>query len=310
MTCSSPVRPVTRQLIRRSRSPGTNGRTPARSPPSPGRRDTCAPTSPSARGTVSAASKPSRSGQVAVVAVSVRTGGQLSSPKAAVARTQAGPTCCRPHRTVRTRNPTSTDPGGTRTAAAAVGATRSGGSSTWTAAMSTPSGAVTLATTVARPPSSIVSRGTRSRIDGPAVGRPASPNAAPSTSGAASTTRSARRSSTASSSRTGLSTTARASAAVGRHAGAGVSRRGFPARPRRRPAPAADRRRRRGSPDSATAQPAGTALRTAVGGAGTSPSTSLTTSCGDTRRSHISGLSVIRWVSTASATALTSSGVT
>ena len=49
-TCSASVRSETRQLIRRSRSPGWNGRMPANSVPEPTRRDRCAPTSPSGCG--------------------------------------------------------------------------------------------------------------------------------------------------------------------------------------------------------------------------------------------------------------------
>lgn len=139
--------------------------------------------------------------------------------------------------------------------------------------------------TVARPPSSNASTGAARRSVGPAVGRAASPIPAPISSGAASTTRSGRRSSTASSSRAAPSTTARVSARVGRH-----------------PWMVAD--------GSFGTQRAATGVRTAVGGAGTSASMSRTTSSGEIRRSHISGLRVIRWPSTATATALTSSGVT
>ena len=101
VTCNRSVRWLTRQLIRRSRSPGANGRTPATSTPAPWRRDRCSPTSPSARGTSSTASKPSRSGQVVSSPGRLAYGPQRSNPYPELACSTAGPTGRRPQRSER-----------------------------------------------------------------------------------------------------------------------------------------------------------------------------------------------------------------
>ena len=199
VTCSSPVRPVTRQLIRRSRSPGWNGRTPASRRPHPAGGTRCPPTRPSARGTVSAASNPSRSGQVVTVAGLGPQRRPAEHPEAG-GRPDDGrtdltpPPADGPDRELDRRPLLDHDRGRPGSAAPARRQCHA------TAATSIPSGASTARGH--RGPPALQQRvgGHGNRTAGPARGRAASPSPAPSSSGAASTTRSARRSTTASSS--------------------------------------------------------------------------------------------------------------
>jgi hypothetical protein len=82
-TCSSRVRRVTRQSMRRRRSPGPNRRMPASSPPSPGRRDRCTPTSADERGIVSSARNGGTAGSTRTVSTGAATGALTNRPSPA-----------------------------------------------------------------------------------------------------------------------------------------------------------------------------------------------------------------------------------
>ena len=97
-TCRSPVRSETRQLIRRSRSPGWKPRIPANSDPSPRRRERLAPTSPTGCGASAFESNGAVVGNDQISLPTTRTGPKRKPPQVLVRPTFSSPTRRRPQR--------------------------------------------------------------------------------------------------------------------------------------------------------------------------------------------------------------------
>ncbi len=95
-TCSAPRRALTRQSMRRSRSPGRNSRMSSSSDPSPGRRVRCSPTCPAARAGNSAAGTGRTAGSTRTGAGFAHTGSAASSASGATTRIPARPSSWTP----------------------------------------------------------------------------------------------------------------------------------------------------------------------------------------------------------------------
>ena len=98
ITCSSPVRSETGQLIRLSRSPVAKRRIPSNSVPLPIRRDRCRPTRPSGCGTSARLSYGAVCGSTLNPCSGMSTGPQRQPAQALVSATRSAPMTRRPHR--------------------------------------------------------------------------------------------------------------------------------------------------------------------------------------------------------------------